>query len=562
MAGDLREALFVFALANAVRHKSLPKPGTVIGMVMGRYPEFRDRAREVSLLMPGVLDEVGALTPEERQDLLTRLSPELVADMAKPHVHVRQLPPLEKAESGVVMRFAPNPSGPLHLGHARAAVLNDAYVKKYGGKYILRIEDTDPKRVDPEAYRMVPEDIEWLGLKIHEIVYQSDRFDIYYRYGKDLIARGGAYICTCENEQFKELRLARKACPCRGRDLEENLSLWEQMLEGKFYEGEATVRVRTDLEHPDPAMRDFPAFRILHQPLHPRIEAVVYPLMNFSVAVDDNLLGVTHVIRGKDHIANTRRQRYIYDYFGWEVPVYRHYGRMGIEGVVLSTSQMRAGIQAGTYMGWDDIRLGTLRALARRGIDPLAVREAVIEIGIGDTDISFSWDNLYAHNRAVVDPRANRYFFVPDPVRLTVADAPQETASLLLHPGDPGRGRRELRFAGEILVAREDLAGSEGMIRLKDLFNVKVRAAGNEYTLSYAGGDLAEARAARAPIVQWLPAESFVPGFLLTQERLVPGAFEAAVSAETGSVVQFERIGFARIDRVEPQELIAYFCHR
>src|SRR5512137_2930185 len=104
------------------------------------------------------------------------------------------------------MRFAPNPSGPLHLGHARAAVLNDAYVQRYGGKYILRIEDTDPKRVDPEAYRMVVEDIEWLGLSIHEVVYQSDRFDLYYNYGKELIERGGAYVCTCANDHFRELK--------------------------------------------------------------------------------------------------------------------------------------------------------------------------------------------------------------------------------------------------------------------------------------------------------------------------------------------------------------------
>ena len=95
-------------------------------------------------------------------------------------------------------------------------------------------------------------------------------------------------------------------------------------------------------------MRDFPAFRILDAPPHPKVKAHVYPLMNFSVVADDHLLGVTHVIRGKDHIANTRRQRYIYDHFGWKVPVYRHYGRMGIEGVVLSTSQMRLGINDGT----------------------------------------------------------------------------------------------------------------------------------------------------------------------------------------------------------------------
>jgi glutamyl-tRNA synthetase len=562
MAGDLRDTLFLFALQNAVRHKSLPKAGTVIGMVMGRHPEFRDRAKEVSALMPGVIGEVAALSPGEREARLAELSPELAEDLARPRVHVRELPELENARSGVVMRFAPNPSGPLHLGHARAAVLNDAYVRRYGGKYILRIEDTDPKRVDPEAYRMVPEDLAWLGLTIHEVVYQSDRFDLYHRYGKELIRRGGAYVCFCENVQFREMKLARAACPCRGKTIEENLDLFERMLAGEYGEGEVTVRVRTDLEHPDPAMRDFPVFRVLKEPLHPRVEATVYPLMNFSVTVDDHLLGVTHVIRGKDHIANTRRQRYIYDYFGWPVPVYRHYGRMGIEGVILSTSQMREGIRSGTYQGWDDIRLGTLRALARRGIDPAAVREAMIDIGIGDTDISFSWDNLYAHNRVLVDPRADRYFFVPDPVRLNVEGAPVETAFALLHPNDPTRGRRELVFLGEVLLPRKELSGSPGLLRLKDLFNVRVVSEGDGYSLAYAGGDLAEARAARAPIVQWLPAESNIPGILLTQEGPVAGAFEAGAGCVPGTVVQFERVGFARIDRVEPQELIAYFCHR
>jgi glutamyl-tRNA synthetase len=562
MARELHDALFIFALQNAVKHKSLPKAGTVIGMVMGRYPEFRDRAREVSVLMPGILDDVASLSPEERESRLREVAPDLVEDLSRPRVHKKELPALEKAESGVVMRFAPNPSGPLHLGHARAAVLNDAYVRRYGGKYILRVEDTDPKRVDPEAYRMVIEDIEWLGLTIHEVVYQSDRFDLYYRYGKELIERGGAYLCSCENEQFRDLKLARKSCPCRGVDIEENLALWERMLAGEFGEGEATVRVRTDLEHPDPAMRDFPVFRILHAPIHPRIEAVVYPLMNFSVTVDDHLLGVTHVIRGKDHIANTRRQRYIYDYFGWPVPVYRHYGRMGIDGVVLSTSQMREGIRSGLYQGWDDIRLGTLRALARRGIDPEAVREAMLDIGIGDTDISFSWDNLYAYNRDLVDPRADRYFFVPDPVLLKVEGAPVETAVALLHPNDPGRGKRELPFMGEVLLPRKELVESPGMIRLKDLFNVKIAATDEGLSLSYAGGDLADARAAKASIVQWLPAESYIPGILLTQEGPVAGAFEAAAASAIDTVVQFERVGFARIDQVAPQELIAYFCHR
>jgi glutamyl-tRNA synthetase len=243
MSDELREALFIFALQNAVKHRNLPKAGTVIGMVMGKHPEFRSRAKEVSAVMNEVLREVAALSPEEREERLAALAPELIEDITKPRVHVKELPALEKAESGVVMRFAPNPSGPLHLGHARAAVLNDAYVQRYGGKYILRIEDTDPKRVDPDAYAMVREDIAWLNLSIHEVVYQSDRFDLYYQYGRDLTERGGAYVCTCENEQFRELKMARKACPCRGLTVEENLALWERMLAGELYEGEASVRV-------------------------------------------------------------------------------------------------------------------------------------------------------------------------------------------------------------------------------------------------------------------------------------------------------------------------------
>jgi glutamyl-tRNA synthetase len=559
---EIRRALFIFALQNAVKHKSLPKAGTVMGMVMGRYPEFRTRASEVSSLLGGVLDEVAALSPEERESRLMELAPELAEDISRPKPRTRELPALEGADKGVAMRFAPNPSGPLHLGHARAAVLNDEYVKRYGGRYILRIEDTDPKRIDTDAYGMVREDIEWLDLSIHEIVYQSDRFDLYYRLAAELIERGGAYVCTCDNVRFRELKLAKRACPCRDKDTGANLGLWQKMLDGEFHEGSASVRVKTDLDHPDPAMRDYPIFRILNSPPHPRMDAHVYPLMNFSVAVDDHMLGITHVIRGKDHIANTRRQKYIFDYFGWKPPVYRHYGRMSIEGVVLSTSQMREGITKGSYHGWDDIRLGTLRALARRGIRPQAVREAMVEIGIGETDISFSWENLFAKNRAIIDPEANRYFFVPNPVEALISDAPQETAHALLHPGEPERGTRDILFSGRALLPAEDIGAGVEMVRLKDLFNVRLKRKDGGSEFVYGGESLADARAAGAPIIQWLPPESAVPCTLVTPEGTKEGVCEPGVRKETGRVVQFERIGFARIDSVSPEGIIAYFTHK
>ena len=563
MAGDdPRELLFLCALQNAVKHGGVPQPGAVIGMVMGSHPELRAKAKEVSGLAKEAIADVAKLSAEERVATLRIRAPEMFAALSEKHEKKKELPDLEGAENGVVMRFAPNPSGPLHIGHARAAALNDAYVKQYGGRYILRIEDTDPKRVDPEAYATVQEDITWLGLGITEIVTQSDRLTIYYDLCKQLIELGGAYVCTCDNEAFKELKQNKTACPCRDLPVAKNLELWQKMLDHGFKEGEASVRIRTDLTHPDPAMRDFPAFRILDAPSHPKVKAHVYPLMNFSVVADDHLLGVTHVIRGKDHIANTRRQRYIYDHFGWNVPVYRHYGRMGIEGVVLSTSQMRLGINEGTYTGWDDIHLGTLRALARRGILPEAVKNAMIAIGIGDVDISFSWDNLYAENKKLVDPTANRYFFVPDPVEATIEGAPAHTAHALLHPSDAARGSRTLEFTGTVLLPKAELMPGTAMLRLKDLFNVKISWDGSTPSFSYGGDLLADARAAKARIIQWLPAQATMPCMLLTQEGEMKGACEPAVMTELGKVVQFERVGFVKIDAAGADGIRAYFTHK
>ena len=558
----LRDRLLVHALENAVKHRGTPKAGAIIGAVMGRYPELRPRAAEEKALIGSVIAEVDALDHDERTTRLAALAPELLEVREAGPRDRYALPPLPGAESGVVMRFAPNPSGPLHLGHARAAVLNDAYVRQYGGRYILRIEDTDPKRVDPEAYRTVPEDIAWLGCAITETVYQSDRLELYYEYARHLIERGGAYVCTCENEHFRELRLARTACPCRAREVEEDLARFEGMLAGEYAEGEASLRVRTDLEAPDPALRDYPAFRILTSALHPRVDASVYPLMNFSVTVDDHLLGCTHVIRGKDHIANTRRQQFIYDWFGWTPPHFRHYGRMGIEGVVLSTSEMRAGIAAGRYEGWDDIRLGTLRALARRGIEPKAVRRAVLAIGIGETDIQFSWENLFAENRAIVDPVADRLWFVPDPVAVAVSGALPRKAYPLRHPGVPGRGTRTLLFEGSVVVPAAELEDGSSMLRLKDLFNVDVAAVEDQYRFAYAGDDLAQARAAHAPIIQWLPLGETVSCTLRRPGGDLAGVCEPAVLEHVGRVVQFERIGFVRIDSAGPSGVVAYLTHR
>ncbi|HJK22201.1 MAG TPA: glutamate--tRNA ligase [Methanocorpusculum sp.] len=556
---NIRDDIYLFALQNAVKHKSVPKAGAILGSVMGAHPELRPQAKEINAMLPEILAEVEAMSVEEREAKLTALSPEMIEKMHEKKERVHELPELPEAGNGVVMRFAPNPSGPLHLGHARASVLNDYYVKKYGGKFYYRVEDTDPKRVDPEAYDMVMEDLKWLGIGITDVVYQSDRFQIYYDLARELIKLGGAYMCTCDNDEFREKKLKKQPCPCRDLSVEENLRRFDDMLAGKYQEGEITMRVKTDIAHPDPAVRDFAAMRVLTSVKHPRRpEIFVYPLMNFSVAVDDHLLGMTHVIRGKDHIANTRRQEYIYRYFGWKMPHFYHYGRMSIAGLELSTSGMRKGINEGLYTGWDDIHLGTLRALARRGIQPEAVRAAVVDIGMGDTDISFSWENLFAQNKAIIDAEADRYFFVPDAVPVTVANAPAMEAHAPIYPNHPERGERVLSFTGSVLLPRSEIETGR-MLRLKDLFNIRITGEGSA---EYAGDSLAEARAAKAPIVQWLPTDAGVPCSLLTPEGTSEGYCEVAVLNYDQKIVQFERVGFARIDSVKDGHVTAYFTHR
>ena len=555
----LENDIYILALQNAVKNKAVPRAGAVLGSVMGAHPELRSQAKEINAMLPAILAKVEALSPEDREAQLRELNPEAIEKMHEKKERIHELPTLPDAEGGVVMRFAPNPSGPLHLGHARASVLNDYYVRKYGGKFYYRVEDTDPKRVDPEAYDMVSEDLKWLGIGITDVVYQSDRFDIYYEHARELIKLGGAYMCDCDNAEFRDLKLKKQACPCRDLSVEENLKRFDDMLAGKYEEGQITMRVKTDIAHPDPAVRDFAAMRVLKEPKHPRKpEIFVYPLMNFSVAVDDHLLGMTHVIRGKDHIANTRRQEYIYNYFGWKMPYFYHYGRMSIAGLELSTSGMRKGINEGLYTGWDDIHLGTLRALARRGIQAEAVRGAVVDIGMGDTDISFSWENLFAANKAIIDADADRYFFVPDAVEVTVSGAPEMTAHAPVYPNKPERGERLLNFTGKVLLPRAEVEKG-GMLRLKDLFNIRMTG---DATAEYAGDSLADARKEKAPIIQWLPADNAAPCSLLTPEGMQEGFAEPEVLGYAGKIVQFERVGFAKIDAVENGKAVAYHTHR
>jgi glutamyl-tRNA synthetase len=556
-----KELILKHALKNALDF-GRANPKAVLGKVLAEDPELKKRVPEVIKAIDEVVQEISALGPDEIKERLKGY------DFAPKKEKKKELLAPLTVKGDVVMRFAPNPSGPLHLGHTRAAVLNDEYVRKYNGKLILRMEDTDPSRVDPEAYDMIREDLEWLGVRIHETVFQSGRMDIYYDHARKLIEKGHAYVCTCQQEAFQRLRNKKTACPCRGNTPDANLELFEKMFT-EFREGEAALRLKTDIEHPDPAVRDYPIMRISEVP-HPRLEGTrVYPLMNFSVAVDDHLLGLTHVLRGKDHIANTRRQEYIYRYFGWEMPDFIHYGRMKIEGLALKTSKIREGIASGEYSDWDDARLGTLRAMRRRGIQPLAIRKAILDVGAKPSDISFSWKNLYAYNRDIIEKDAKRYFFVDSPRKLLIEDCPEVDHRAPYHPDRPEMGRRTVRLVpedgtGRVFIASADFEKmKEGkFLRLMEAFNIEVlKKEGERATARFHSTGLEEARKRKAQLIHWVNPEG-IKVKVVTPEGVLEGLGEANLKeVKVGDIIQFERFGFVRIDSVgEP--MVAYFAHK
>ena len=557
---EIRELIEKYALQNAVKYKAAPKAGAVMGKLMGEHPALRSRAKEVSPLVAEVLAEVERSSPEEWQKRLEAIAPELLAELSEKKEPDKGLPELEGAEGGVVMRFAPNPNGPPTLGSARGIIVNSEYVKKYGGKFIIRFDDTDPvkKRPMPEAYGWYLEDCKWLGAEPDLVITASERVDQYYPIAEELIRRGGAYVCGCAQAAFKEHKDKGIECQHRGQSVEENLALWKKMLDGSLAEGEAVLRVKTDMHHKDPAIRDWPAFRIVTAP-HPLVgdKYRVWPLLDFESAVEDHLLGTTHIIRGKDLADSGSRQRYLYAHLGWQYPRVIHWGRIKIHQFgSFSTSKLRKAIEAGEYSGWDDPRVPTVRAMRCRGIRAEALRKFMIDLGVGETDISISMDSIYAENRKVIDPEANRRFFVWDPVALEIEGDVPSLAHAPLHPAID-RGWREIPAGNNLFVCRSDLEGMKvgDNVRLKDLCNIEITSI-EPARARFLGKDVGK----RTKIVHWAPADG--PRVrVLRPDGMDEGVGEAGIAQELGKVVQFERYGFAQVNSVgEP--IVAYFAHR
>lgn len=379
-----KKIIEAYALKNALEHEGKAQAGSVISGLFNHGLK-KDKVKEIMPDVNKTIKEVNKLGLEQQKKEFERLE-SLIG-----HRKVREgLPELPNARKGVVMRVSPSPSGPLHIGHALTASLSFLYVEKYGGKFYVRIEDTNPENIYKPAYKMIEQESRWLFENKAKFVIQSERMEIYYKYIERLIKAKSAYVCTCTSDSFKKFISKKQNCPCRSIDEKEQLERWKKMLDKKgFKEGRAVIRFKSSMKDKNPAMRDFPLARINTTP-HPlqKNKYRVWPLMNLAVAIDDIEMKMTHIIRGKEHRDNAERQKMIFKALGKQkqFPWTAFLGRIHFKDFELSTSKIRQDIEKGLYKSWDDPRLPTLASLKKKGYKPQAFHKFAEQIGLNEVD--------------------------------------------------------------------------------------------------------------------------------------------------------------------------------
>ena len=547
-----------YALANAFSHSGKAQAGSIIGKLIAEDPKYREQMKELAPKIAKIVSEVNKMKIEEQEKKLLKVFPEFFEKKESKHEE-KTLKELPNAEQGkVVLRLAPFPSGPLHIGNAKTYLLNALYAEKYEGKLLLIIDDTigsEEKQILKEAYDLIPEGLKWLGVNWDgPITYKSDRLETYYKYAAELIKKGDAYVCECSAETLRKNRAEGKECVHRKQSVKGNLEKWEAMHKGKYKEGQVSLRLKTSMTNPNPAFRDRVLFRISDR-VHPRVgkKYRVWPMLEFSWAIDDHLLGVTHVIRGKDLVMETEMCKFIWDILKWPYPTITHTGLVRLEGIKLSKSKAQKEVLSGAYAGWDDPRTWSLQSLKRRGILPHAIRHFIASIGLNANDVTIPVDNLYAINRQLLDSVAHRYSFVMEPVKIEVKNAPDiKEIEIKLHP-ERAEEKKKVLIGKSFYIQKRDfnLKGKE--VRLMHLYNIKLDSK-SEFT-SRENKDI--------PKIHWVPVDFAVKTEVVMPDgAVVKGFAEKNVEKlKVDDIIQFERFGFVRLDKKEKDKITFYFAH-
>ncbi len=556
-----KEVIKSYALENASKHEGKANQGAVLAGLFAEGLE-KSKIKDYIPKIQSIIKEINAMSLEEQKKQIekseTKTSKRVIRE---------GLPELPNAKKEtVIMRLAPFPSGPLHIGNAKPYTINDEYVKMYGGKLILVIDDTigsETKPIEPEAYKMIPEGLDWLGIKYDKkIWHKSERIEKYYEYAEELIKKGYMYICNCEKEKMRELKEKGIECSCRKFHVEEQFKRWQEMFKSK--EGSMCARLKTSMQDPDPAFRDRVMFRISDRP-HAKLGTKyrIYPLLDFSWAIDDHFLKITHILRGMELIMETRVEKFIWDIFGWKHPEVIHTGHFAIEGVKISKSKGAQEVKSGQYIGWNDPRTWSLQSLRDRGILPESIREFIIGMGVKKTNTTIPIDVLYSINKKHLE-KVPRYFFIENPEKIKIKGCPELTAKLPLHP-DGTMGTREYKTSQNFLIPRQDLNIIQNKnYRLMHLLNFKANNIERLKPIEFSFISKEPDPKLKTKFIHWLPANANNINVIIRMpdNEIIGGLGEPKLKdLKVGKIIQFERFGFVKLHKKDKNQMEFWFAH-
>ena len=570
MDDELKKEIRKLALQNAFQHDGKTNEKVVLSKILGSRPEQRKNVPEIMKTCVPIVNEINSFTMSQITSEIENNFPDILSPKEKPVREEQTLPPLEGAQKGnVVTRFPPEPNGYPHIGHAKAAIINEEYSKMYDGKVFLRMDDTNPENERMEYYAAIKVGLDWLGIKYDKIKNTSDDMEIIYQKGKEIIESNSAYVCKCKRDKISKNRREMIACKCSQGDQKQNEERWKYMFD-KYNPGEAVVRFRGDMKSDNTVMRDPVLFRIICEK-HPLLgeKYRVWPSYDFAVAVEDSMDGITHAFRSKEYELRNELYDSILDALKMRKPKILEFSRLEFKGMPVSKRIIKPLIENGKISWYDDPRLPTLEGLKKRGFTPGAIRKFVLSLGFTKSNTLAPFDALEAFNRKIVDPISIRLYMVKNPKKLNVKNLPSSFVELPNHP-TKDMGKRKVEIDENLFLSYDDTKGlSAGThLRLMGLGNVKITKTDPNLEGEFIDDDVN----VDYQKIQWIPQKKFhkikilIPKQLFIDENFNEDSLEELevftepyyLELKDDTEIQFVRFGYCRKDSANQ----AIFTHK
>lgn len=529
------------AIENAHKYQGRANPGSIIGSLIANNPKVKENIKEISKKVDEIVKEVNSLGIDAIEKEYNKLN------IKEKKVEKKNDLPELKNIRNIVTRIPPEPSKYPHIGHALSFLINYLYAKKYNGKCVLRFDDTNPEKAKKEYYDAVEDMLKWLNVKYNKKVIASNDMEKFYKYAEQLIKQQDAYVCFCREEEVHDLRGKTLACNHRSHNVEKNLEVWNDMLKGKYKEGDVTLRLMGDMTALNAVMRDPILFRI-SKATHPlqKNKYLVWPMYDFETVIEEELCGITHVFRDINFGEMRKElQNYIKDLLKFKKQEITQYGRFNVLGATTQGREIREMIEKKQVSGWDDPRLVTIMALRRRGFVPEMFHELVYEVGISESENNLDWTRLYSINRRLIDPIAKRFFFIEDPRKIKI-EHNLKNVEVSNHPENKKLGKRKLKLTDEFYVAEK--IETTRMYRFMNLFNFQAgKFISKEHDNSL-----------NAKIIEWIPVKEAIDiKILMNDGKWIAGKSESNLkNLKEGDIIQFQKKFFCRLGNKEKMEFV------